>query len=53
MTVESTALNGLKCHCVKNARVWRFFGLHFCTFGLNTEFYSVYPEAGKCGPEKH
>ena len=33
-----------------------YFGLHFPTFGLNTERYSVFihmrKNAGKCGPEK-
>ena len=27
-------------HCVKNARIQSFSGLHFPSFGLNTESYS-------------
>ena len=28
-------------HCVKSVRIWSYSGLHFPTFGLNTERYGV------------
>ena len=37
-------------HCVKNVRIWRFYGPYLPTFGLNTEIYSVNPSIQfKCG----
>ena len=29
------------CHCVKSFCIWSYSGLHFPTFGLNTERYGV------------
>ena len=28
-------------HCVKSVRIWRFSGLYFLAFGVNTERYCV------------
>ena len=37
-------------HCVKSARIRSFSGMHFPTFGLNTEIYGVnLPIQSECG----
>ena len=37
MNSEREKVDGHNLHCMKNLRIWSFFGPYFPAFGLNTE----------------